>query len=270
MLPDFEMIVHNIPTSEDITIVPIFDVHLGSRECREQDFIRFIGEIANTPNMFVFLGGDLLDNGTRNSVTNIFRSVKTPSQAKKEMAEILRPLAEKNRILCSVSGNHEKRKDNRDSDDDPCYDIMAKLDCENLHRENVAFVKIVLGEQRDENGIRTAGRYRPSYTFYVSHGSGGGMLPGSVINRNERMGYAVDGVDAVLVGHSHKPMLSQPGKIVVDNRNNKVSIVPFKVITATTWLDYGDYAAAKMLLPSSHCIQKIRLSAYRKEMVVTM
>lgn len=266
MLPDFEMIVHTIPTEQDITIFPVFDVHFGSRECREDDFLRFVDYVANTPNTFVILGGDILDNGTRNSVTNIFRAVKTPSQAKREMAQILNPI--KDRILVSVSGNHERR--NRDVDDDPCYDIMAKLDKESLHRENMAFVKVVLGKQYQDNGVRTDGKSRPSYTFCVTHGAAGGMLPGGVLNRNERMAYACDGIDCIVVGHSHKPMLSQPGKIVVDNRNNKVTVVPFKVITATAWLDYGDYAAQKMLLPSSHALQKITLSAHKKEMVVTM
>ena len=48
MLPDFEMVVHQIPTTEDITLVPIFDVHLGAQECREQDFISFINTIAES------------------------------------------------------------------------------------------------------------------------------------------------------------------------------------------------------------------------------
>ena len=147
---------------------------------------------------------------------------------------------------------------------------MAKLDIEDRHRENMVFLKVQLGKQEFDSGVRTNSKYRPSYTFCVTHGAGGGALPGGVINRNERMGYAIDGLDALIVGHSHKPMLSQPGKIVVDNRNNTVSVVPFKVITATAWLDYGDYAMQKMLLPSSHAMQTIHLSAYRKEMVVTM
>lgn len=264
MLSDFEMIVRQFP--EDITVIPIYDVHLGSRECREQDFIQFIDSIKDKPNVYVVLGGDLIDNGTRNSVTNVFRANMTPSAQKKEMAKILEPIRDK--ILCSVSGNHERR--NRDVDDDPCYDIMAKLDIEHLHRENMAFVKLMLGKQLNEKGGRSGGIYRPAYTFCVTHGSGGGMLPGGTINRNERMGYALDGVDALIVGHSHKPMISQPGKIVVDNRNNQVTVKPFKVIVATSWLDYGDYAMQKMLQPSSHALQTIHLSANKKEMVVTM
>lgn len=263
MLSDFEMIVHQIPGKDDITIVPIYDVHLGSRECREQEFMSFIDSIKDKPNVYVILGGDLIDNGTRNSLTNVFRATMFPSAQKREMAKILEPIRDK--ILCSVSGNHERR--NRDVDDDPMYDIMAKLDLEQLHRENMAFLKVQLGKKAGERGDS---KYRPSYTFCIMHGAGGGMLPGGVINRNERMAYAMDGVDALIVGHSHKPMISQPGKIYVDNRNNKVSVVPFKVIVATSWLDYGDYAMQKMLQPTSHALQTIHLSAFKKEMVVTM
>lgn len=264
MINDFEMIVHQIPGKDDITIVPIYDVHLGSRECREQDFIDFVNSIKDKPNVYVILGGDLIDNGTRNSVTNVFRATMMPSSQKKEMAKILEPI--RDRILCSVSGNHERR--NRDVDDDPMYDIMAKLDLEQLHRENMAFLKVQLGAV--DIGNKLDSKQRPSYTFCITHGAGGGMLPGGVINRNERMGYALDGVDCLVVGHSHKPMISQPGKIVVDPRNNFVSVKPFKVVVATSWLNYGDYAIQKMLQPTSHALQTIHLSAYKKEMVVTM
>lgn len=264
MLPDFEMIVHTLPTSEKVTIIPIYDVHLGSRECREEEFVEFVQQVAATPNTFVILGGDLCDNGLKNSLTNVYRAVYSPSSQKKLMAKYLEPI--RDRILCCIDGNHERRS-SREADCSLTYDIMTKLDLEHLWRENMAFMKIQLGQKHNN---RTNSKYRPCYTFCVTHGAGGGMLPGGVINRNERFGFAVDGIDAIVVGHSHKPMLSQPGKIVVDRHNDKVSIVPFKVISATSWLNFGDYAAQKMLLPSSHAIQKITLSAYKKEMVVSM
>ena len=264
MLPDFEMVCHQIPTPDPITIIPVFDVHLGSRECMEKEFADFVEWVRNTPNTFVVLGGDLIDNGLKNSLTNVYRAVYSPSTQKKLMANLLSPI--RDRILCCIDGNHERRS-NREVDDSPCRDIMAKLDLEHLHRENMAFLKVQIGKgiESKVNSI-----YRPIYTFCVCHGAGGGMLPGGVINRNERTAYAIEGIDALIVGHSHKPMMSQPGRIVVDSVRNKVSVVPFKVISATSWLSYGDYAAQKMLLPTSHCLQKIILSAYKKEMVVTM
>lgn len=174
---------------------------------------------------------------------------------------MLKPLAE--RILCAVPGNHEGRS-GKDADDDPMYDIMCKLDLEDLWRENVAFLKVQIGD------IDGSGTKNPTYMLAVTHGAGGGIYTGAAVNRNERFGYVMDGVDALLVGHSHKPFVTQPGKILVDARNNRVSIKPFKVIVATSWLEYGGYAARKMLLPASHAPQIITLCGKQKSIKVTM
>jgi hypothetical protein len=44
----------------------------------------------------------------------------------------------------------------------------------------------------------------------------------------------------------------------------------FKVINMTSWLEWGGYAAQKMLLPTSHSLQTLTLRGKLKEMVVTM
>lgn len=266
-LPDFEMIQHQFLGGHDITIVPISDVHLGSPGCMEQEFISFIKTVKDTPNMYLCLGGDLIDNGTRSGVTNVFRATMPPSQQKKEMANILSEV--RDRILCFVPGNHERRS-GKDADDDPCYDIAAKLDLEHLYRENVAFVKIQLGKKERENGTMTEGSKRPSYMLVVTHGAGGGILTGGAVNRGERFGYVIDGMDALIVGHTHKPFTTQPGKIKIDPYNNKVSVKPFKVISSTSWLEYSGYAAQKMLLPTTHCLHTLTLRGDKKEIVVTM
>lgn len=267
MLGDFEMIQHSFLGGHDITIIPVFDVHLGSQECMEQEFISFIKMVAEKPNVYLVLGGDLIDNGTKSSVTNVFRATMSPSQQKKEMANILKPVAD--RILCMIPGNHERRS-GKDADDDPVYDIAAKLDVEHLYRENAAFVKIQMGKKEYPSGGKTEGDKRPVYTLVVTHGSGGGMLTGGAVNRSERFGYVIDGMDALILGHTHKPYITQPGKIFIDTRNNKVSVKPFRVISATSWLSWGGYAAQKMLLPTSHAWQTLTLTGDHKEIIVTM
>jgi len=97
MLPDFEMIQHQFLGGHDINVIPIFDVHLGSPECQEQQFIEFIKKVAETEHTYLILGGDLIDNGTLSSVTNPFRATMPPSQQKREMANILAPV--RDRIL---------------------------------------------------------------------------------------------------------------------------------------------------------------------------
>lgn len=261
MLPDFEMIIHKFPKREDITIIPIADVHLGARECMEQEFIKFIDTIKDKPNVYLVLGGDLINNATRSSVTNIFEETMRPADQKKMMAKILAPVAHK--ILAAVSGNHERRS-GKDADDDPTYDILCKIDREDVYRENMAFVKFQFGDPSKN------GENNPTYTIVVTHGAGGGALTSGAVLKGERFGYAIDGMDALIMGHTHKPFTTQPGKIVIDKYNNKVSVKPFKVINMTSWLETSSYALQKMMLPSTYCLHTLTLRGNKKEMVVTM
>ena len=261
MLSDFEIITHHFPENRDILLFPISDVHLGASEHMEKEWADFCRQIEETPNAYIVLGGDLINNATRNSVSNVFEETMRPREQKKVIAEMLTPI--RDRILCAVSGNHERRS-GKDADDNPTYDIMCKLDIEHLYRENMAFVKIQIGS-KEGNGEKN-----PTYVLTVTHGAGGGILTGGAVNRNERFGYVVDGMDCLIVGHTHKPFVTQPSKVKIDPFNNKVSIKPFKVVSSSSWLNYGGYAAQKMLLPSSHAPQTITLCGNRKDIKVTM
>lgn len=261
MLKDFEIIQRKFPERNDITIIPVSDVHLGAAEHQQRKWELFCQSVLESPNTYITLGGDLINNATKSSVSNVFEETMRPSEQKKLMAKMLEPL--RDRILCAVSGNHERRS-LKDADDDPTYDIMCKLDIEHLYRENMAFVKIQIGNQ-EGNGC-----LNPTYMLVVTHGAGGGIYTGGAVNRNERFGYVMDGVDCLIVGHVHKPFVTQPGKIKIDPHNNKVSVVPFKVVSSSAWLDYGGYAAQKMLLPSGHAAQTITLCGKKKEIKVTM
>ena len=261
MLSDFELITHKFPDRPDLHIYPISDVHLGAAEHMEREWKHFCDTLLSDPNAYIILGGDLINNATRNSVSNIFEETMRPREQKRMMVEMLKPI--KDRILCAVSGNHERRS-LKDADDDPTYDIMCKLDLEHLCRENIAFLRLQMGRLDGD------GRNNPTYVITVTHGAGGGILTGGAVNRNERFGYVLDGCDCLIVGHTHKPFVTQPSKIYIDARNNRVSMRPFKVVSSTSWLTWGGYAAQKMLLPSSHAPQLITLHGKHKQIDVTM
>ena len=228
----------------------------------EKEFMDFLKMVEATPNVYLVLAGDLINNATRSSVSNVFEDRYRPSDQKKMMAKLLEPV--KDRILCALPGNHEARS-GKDADDDPMYDIMCKMDIEDRYRENIAIVKLRFGDNQNK-----CGKYNPTYILAVVHGSGGGIFTGGAVNRNERFGYVFDGIDALITGHTHKPVVSTPSKIRVNPQNNTISITPFKVITATSWLEYGGYAARKMLLPASHTLQTMTLRGNKKEIIVTM
>jgi hypothetical protein len=133
---------------------------------------------------------------------------------------------------------------------------------EDIYRENVAFVKLSIGDSRGGGG----GTKNPTYCLAVTHGAGGGIYTGGAVNRNERFGYVIDGVDALVVGHTHKGAITKPMKIFVDKHNNKVCMKQFVVVSSVPWMSFGGYAMQKMLLPAqSGDPQKLKLSGKCKK-----
>lgn len=240
MLNEFDLITHRFDKS--ITIIPISDVHLGAIEHAKKEWLAFCKMIEETPNVYITLGGDLINNSIRTSVANPFDETMRPREQKKLMVEHLKPI--KDKILCAVSGNHERRSI-KDSDIDLTYDIMSKLDLEDIYRENIAFMKVGVGKLRSRKNCPEC-----AYTFAITHGTGGGIYTGATVNRNERFGNIIEGLDCLIVGHTHKGTVSKPSKIVIDSRNEKVLMKSYTVVSSISWLNYGGYAAQKMLLPA--------------------
>ncbi len=253
MLSEFDLIRHSFP--KEITIYPVADVHLGALEHAENEWQAFLKRVQDE-DAYLILAGDLINNNIRSAkFSNPFDEVLRPREAKARMVEYLKPL--KDRILCVVTGNHEART-LKDSDQDLTYDICSKLDIESLYRETVAYMGVGVGKRSDEKADVT-------YTFAVTHGTGGGIYTGAAVNRNERFGNVIDGLDCLVVGHVHKGFISKPSKIVVNLRTNQVSTKHYVVISCVPWLNYGGYAAKAMLLPAQACDpQKLRLTANGK------
>ena len=70
MLKDFEMIIHHFPENEDLTIIPVSDVHLGAAEHMQRQWELFCQSVLEQKNTKLVLCGDLINNATRNSVSN--------------------------------------------------------------------------------------------------------------------------------------------------------------------------------------------------------
>ena len=251
MLNDFDMVTHEF--NRPITIIPISDVHYGALEHLEKEWAEFCKMVAQSPDTYIILGGDLINNNVRTcGFINPYDEVVRPRDQKRKMVEFLEPI--KDRILCCVSGNHEARS-LKDDDVDITYDIMAKLDMEDIYRQNMCFMKVSLGHRKHDNTPIQ------SYTFAVTHGAGGGIYTGATVNRNERFGNIIEGLDCLIVGHTHKGTVSKPSKIVIDRKNDKVSMSHYTVISMVSWLNYGGYAMKKMLLPAHVADpQKLKLS----------
>lgn len=265
MRRDLEPIIFVSPPDRDVILFPLFDAHIGSREFNQKKFSAYLEEIRQIENAFVVIGGDMMDMGLKNSVTSTYEQVLRPSDQKKLCAELLEPLAKAGRILCGTGGNHEARAV-KEADDDPLYDVFCNLDIADKYRSAMCFLIVRIG---GGEGRSSCAAKRPTYSVVVTHGAGGGMYIGSGANKSERYGMAVDGLDLLITGHTHKPVTFPAAKLMIDTRNGRVSQKQFVCLTATSWLDYGGYPLRKMLSPTAHSRQVIRLSANGKNISVT-
>lgn len=263
ILDDFQIIKAVVPQADEIKIYPIADVHFGSILCNEKAWLDFRDKLAVEKNAYAVLVGDLINNNTRSAIGSPFADVVRPREQKRLMVEHLKPLADSGKILAAVSGNHERRS-LKDADDDAMYDILAKLDLEDIYRENAAYLHLSIG-QREYKG-RTKLTPCCAYNIGVTHGSGGGALVGSSINKNERFGYTVEGLDILITGHTHKGGITKPAKLTFNATEGRMILKPFVCVQATCWQEYGGYALQKMFSPvasSVHGGQVLRLSGDR-------
>ena len=72
MQSDFTIVQHEFPNREDIKIIGVYDLHLGAEECREHEWNEFCNKIVKEENTYLVLGGDLMNNATKTSVSNVY------------------------------------------------------------------------------------------------------------------------------------------------------------------------------------------------------
>lgn len=229
-MDDMTPIFHKLP-GHTISVWCVADVHIGSAECDIEGFASFLERVVKAKHDYVVICGDLVDNATKVSRTNIYEEVCTPQEQIDEAVRLLRPLADAGRILAVVRGNHEQRTV-EGSGIDPMLEICARLGISKAYRPNMAFVRVKL----EKNGVDDV------YNLLVTHGRSAGA--------KKRFAYSLEGVDAVITGHTHDPMVDRPARLVFTRAGN-VKVKSLVSVTATSWLGYGGYSAANMYLPKA-------------------
>lgn len=231
MLDDFTPIIHRLD-GRTVRLWAVADVHIGARESRIDGpggFAEFLRRIEADPDSYIVLCGDIINNGIKDSLTNVYDEVMPPSAQIEAAVELLEPV--KGRILGAVGGNHELRS-KRAVDIDPMGTIMAILRLPQLYRQNFAMMRVILAN----------GEVRDGYAIMLIHGRSA--------NKKRQLSFSVEGVDAIISGHTHDGLIEKPARLCFTNRNNIV-IKNVISMTATSWLDYGGYAARGLYLPKA-------------------
>ena len=190
-----------------IQIVPLFDLHVGSRKCREDKLKAVIEEIRLNRNAYWIGGGDyaeFIDRGDpRHKESDLSPWLHGQDDIAEEqirhLTDLLKPIAKK--CIGVLSGNHEA--------------AILK------HSERNVYSRI-LDAVKDHGKIKTqiglgysgfivlrvdrAGHHTTTLTIFTEHGFGGGRLKGGDVLNSQRV-FAGYECDLYLAGHRHKAHL---------------------------------------------------------------
>lgn len=230
-------------------IIPIGDVHLGSRHFTKQSKTKLTGYldwVANTPGAKIFLLGDLFDMATRLSKTSPFES--RPEEVE-EAIDLLKPYAP--HILGAVDGNHEARQ----------LDLMGwsatKILCKVLDVPYCGWSAVV----RLQVGRREQKWFHNTYTAFFHHTTGGGNL-GSSLNRIVKLREIVEGCDLYAGGHNHQ--LATGVTTIYRPTTRRILQHKTTFVSCGSYLDYPEsYAERGMYAPSKLGSPRIRFSGER-------
>ncbi len=193
-----EKISKIVPVAEQIEIIPLGDLHLGSQNCRVDKIKDMIKYISQQKDCYVILMGDIFDcilgNDKRLDLSERGRAFLDILD---DATTLLTPIKEK--IVCGLIGNHEYKL-RKDGIGDPIFHLAERLGFKWAGFS--CFVKF--------RAIPKT--HRESLVIYCHHGWFAGRMRGSKVNNIERLAQHYE-ADVYIVGHSHDIFSTRSVKI---------------------------------------------------------
>jgi hypothetical protein len=214
-----------------------------------------IAYVANTPNAYCIMNGDILDFASRSSIGDIeSREFNIMGQLERAV-ELFTPI--KHKFIAITNGNHENRGYRKEGVDVSKM-IAMQLGIADKYAPAAAIIFLRFGKQ----SLKREGRPM-LYTVYVNHGSGGGRKEGAKAIRLADMASIID-ADIYIHSHTHLPMVMKQGFIRTDLTNSAIANVTKLFVNTAANLNYGGYGEAQEFKPSSKETPVIYLCGTRK------
>jgi predicted phosphodiesterase len=244
---------------DHLEIHTLSDWHIGDKSCKINEIKAIVEHIKNTPYAYAILNGDLLNNATKTSVSDCYAEAMPPSEQLQTLCDLIEPI--KDKVLFVTQGNHEHRTYKNDGIDLTAlmtkqlgiYDKYARVG-------GVLFVRF--GEEHKHHR-------KMCYTFYITHGSGGGKKEGSKANGLCDLASIVD-TDIYIHSHTHLPMAIKENFYRIDTANSCVKEIEKLFVNAAASLSYGGYGQEFKFKPANSTSPIIYLDGHKKRFTATL
>lgn len=245
-----------LPSELDyIDLYCLSDIHRGHPHFREDLWSAIVDRIRVDQHAYAILNGDGVEAALKSARYGDTYRTMAPGHERRILQDELKLIRDK--LLAITSGNHEER--HRDTDENPLELIADHLGLLDRYDPVSVILDLQFGT-RDGNAER-----HTQFSFYVTHGRGGGYLPGGKINRASRFSGHIHGVDGYIMGHVHDMISRIAGAYVVDPRNKRVTRRPFAIVISGSLVDWpGSYAEQYGYPPGALSYPILRLYQKRR------
>ena len=176
-----------------------------------------------------------------------------PQEQLQTLCDLIEPI--KDKVLFITQGNHEARTYKTDGID--LTAIMAKqLGIFDKYARVGGVLFLRFGEDRKHHR-------RMCYTFYITHGSGGGKKEGGKANGLCDLASIVD-TDVYIHAHTHLPMVIKENFFRIDTSNSCVTEVEKLFVNSAATLSYGGYGQQFKFKPANTTSPIIYLDGHKK------
>ena len=242
---------------ESIELHIFADEHIGDEHCDLPRLKERIEYVANKPNAYCVLNGDILDNATKTSIGDTYTAEFNPMESLRVAVELFSPI--KDKILAITHGNHENRTYKKEGIN-LSYMIAVQMGLSDKYTPTSALIFLRFGKSKNNSG-----KAKQLYSIYMLHGSGGGRKEGAKAIRLADMNSIID-ADIFIHSHTHLPMIMKQAYHRIDKNNSAVHLVDKLFVNTAANLNYGGYGEAGEFKPSSKDTPVIYLSGTKKEM----
>jgi predicted phosphodiesterase len=231
-----EHYIHLQVETDRLYFTDLSDIHIGHRGFDSDTFQHTLDVIKNTPNFYVFLGGDSINHANKGSKSSQYEEDMTPREqikgkyesgklVRKGLVQYLEPI--RDRIIGKIDGNHDGTRAQEFNDMSPMEWLTDILDIPYLR--DLALIQFSLANN--------------AYTHYIHHISGS---TGKKINLNKLQEKGEEyRVDVIWGEHTHRRHYGSELYVDIDLRNRKPVIKEQLYINASTFLSWSGYAKTK-------------------------
>jgi predicted phosphodiesterase len=224
------------------------DVHKGAKMHDRERWRQWLAYLAETDDVSLLLNGDLLNAAIIGAKSDVYDETLTVGDAKRELTEEVRPLAEQGKIDGANPGNHEDRI-TRAVGDCPVKDLCWMLGID--YFEASALFVYLVGDVE--------------YKVFVRHGTGNGQSLAGL----EKGANVVD-ADLYITGHTHKVGVTANDVFVLSDDKQRLERRHRYFTSSGSFLALERYAAQRGYAPTRLGAPRIFLDGERRDVRVSV